>query len=1071
MSIVSPVELQLQHQISVDRSTGGLVAQVAIPLPDGRGGLTPALSLAWQGAGARGPFGMGWGLAGVPAIGLLGRNGGLPRHDDSDGWSSSLGGALVPLREPPRQEGGFTIRRYRPHLDQSLIRHECWTETATGRIHWRTRDATDTLTVFGLTDARIADPADPRRVFQFLPEWTIAATGDAIRYLYRREDGRGIGRDPADPGFGAPAQLYLAGIDWGNRVPVAQDARPPADPGFAYRLRFDFGDHDPADPGLEPTGDWPVRPDPYVTGTAGFAIGTWRLCRRILLFHAFAELGGPKLTRSIALSHDMDPGGARLTALTLAAHREEADGSRQVETLPPLTLTTEPARIGRSFAPAPRVLDLALPSGTATTQARLVDLYGEGLPGLLYDSAEAWYFRRNLGGGAFAPPVPVETRPSMAQAALGDFDGDGAMDAVAFLGPAAGRSAFDRARGGWRAPEPFAAIPRVEAMAPGRLDFTGTGRADVSIRSEAGLHLYESRGGKGYAEAPQVARLTADTDRGPAGGPPLASDPGVDYLFADMNGDGLTDQVLVRPGLVAYWPALGHGRFGRPVVMGNAPRLEIAAGFSLDRVLLADLHGSGAMDILFLGEGEIRIHRNLSGRAFGSALVIGALPFIHQGGIAEILDLLGDGIPSLVWSDPCPDRPAPFQMLPLAGATPTGALVAIENGMGRRDSVTYGHSAADYLADRDGPRPWRSPLPQHRTVVTRTLSEDLITGRRSELRLHYRHGAYDGRQRTFAGFGEVDVTEADHAADDDLPVTPAMVRTFFAQGLGPEPRDGHWSGLPEVPALTLRPEDLADGETAADLRAALRGRVLRAESYAMGPAGPEPAPFAVKASGCRALVLHPARPTPAGEERPLADRAVLAILECETLAADLHGAADDPRIAHSFALTHDGCAAGAGARRPRGTDPAARQPRGARPAGGGAAGADAGAGGDGLRPRPARRGGDQGRPPRRHGRRAGRRHPLRRAARGSGGADRRAADGGAAAGGGRPRAAGEPGARAPAPARRRPAGEGPGAPRRCADPGRRRRPRGTRSGGGEPLRRAAPQAGRRDELRAAHGQP
>lgn len=552
------------------------------------------------------------------------------------------------------------------------------------------------------------------------------------------------------------------------------------------------------------------------------------------------------------------------------------------------------------------MLDLALPSGTATTQARLVDLYGEGLPGLLYDSAEVWYFRRNLGGGAFAPPAVVETRPSMAQAALGDFDGDGAMDAVAFLGPAAGRSAFDRARGGWRAPEPFAAIPRVEALAPGRLDFTGTGRADVSVRSEAGLHLYESRGARGYAEAAQVARLTADTDRGPAGGPPLASDPGVDYLFADMTGDGLADQVLIRPGLVAYWPALGHGRFGRPVVMGNAPRLEIAAGFSLDRVLLADLHGSGAMDILFLGEGEIRIHRNLSGRAFAPAQVIGGLPFIHQGGIAEIIDLMGDGIPSLVWSDPCPDRPAPFQMLPLAGAAPTGALVAIDNGMGRRDSVTYGHSAAHYLADRDGPRPWRSPLPQHRTVVTRTLSEDLITGRRSELRLHYRHGAYDGRQRAFAGFGEVDMTEADHATDDDLPVVPAMVRTFFAQGLGPEPQDGHWPGLPEVPPLTLRPGDLADGETAADLRAALRGRVLRAESYAMGPAGPEPAPFAVKASGCRAMVLQPARPMPAGEERPLADRAVLAILECETMAADVQGAAEDPRIAHSFALTHDG---------------------------------------------------------------------------------------------------------------------------------------------------------------------
>jgi hypothetical protein len=63
---------------------------------------------------------------------------------------------------------------------------------------------------------------------------------------------------------------------------------------------------------------------------------------------------------------------------------------------------------------------------------------------------------------------------------------------------------------------------------------------------------------------------------------------------------------------------------------------------------LADLHGTGAMDFLFPGKGEIGIFRNMSDRAFAPARVIGGLPDIHRGGIAEILDPLGDGVLHLV---------------------------------------------------------------------------------------------------------------------------------------------------------------------------------------------------------------------------------------------------------------------------------------------------------------------------------------------------------------------------------------------------------------------------------------
>ena len=46
--------------------------------------------------------------------------------------------------------------------------------------------------------------------------------------------------------------------------------------------------------------------------------------------------------------------------------------------------------------------------------------------------------------------------------------------------------------------------------------------------------------------------------------------------LADMSGDGLADLVRIRNGSVAYWPNLGHGRFGAKVEMDGAPVIEMS---------------------------------------------------------------------------------------------------------------------------------------------------------------------------------------------------------------------------------------------------------------------------------------------------------------------------------------------------------------------------------------------------------------------------------------------------------------------------------------------------------------
>ena len=81
-----------------------------------------------------------------------------------------------------------------------------------------------------------------------------------------------------------------------------------------------------------------------------------------------------------------------------------------------------------------------------------VDLDGEGIPGVLWLQADAWYYKRNLGDGRLGPLVPVTAKPSYgpraaagtfaaetgagpgasAQVQLLDLSGDGRLELVDF---------------------------------------------------------------------------------------------------------------------------------------------------------------------------------------------------------------------------------------------------------------------------------------------------------------------------------------------------------------------------------------------------------------------------------------------------------------------------------------------------------------------------------------------------------------------------------------------------------------------------------------------------------------
>ena len=171
-------------------------------------------------------------------------------------------------------------------------------------------------TWYGRTrNSRIVDPDQPAHVFG----WSICDSyddrGNAASYEYKEEDSDGVDLATAHERHRTPAgrsvNRYPKRIRYGNRRPHLPDGDPLAPlPGeWLFEVVFDYGEHDatPERSDAE-TSTWPARPDPFSTYRAGFEVRTYRLCRRVLMFHHFQdELDAPDvLVRSTDFSYAPD---------------------------------------------------------------------------------------------------------------------------------------------------------------------------------------------------------------------------------------------------------------------------------------------------------------------------------------------------------------------------------------------------------------------------------------------------------------------------------------------------------------------------------------------------------------------------------------------------------------------------------------------------------------------------------------------------------------------------------------------------------------------------------------------
>ncbi len=937
--------------------TGTGALSVPILTSPGRSGFFPQLSLSYDSGAGNGSFGFGWHLS-IPAITRKTEKG-LPRYrdqDESDTFVLSDAEDLVPtliqqggdwVKEslPAMRNGmSYTIQRYRPRVEGLFARIERWRNESTRETHWKTISKDNITSFYGQSgNSQIADPEDRSRVFSWLLDTSYDDKGNVIVYEYKAEDKSNIALSLHEENHQVAAGRYLKHIEYGNRTPYYPDdtkAQPLALPtDWAFRVVFDYGEHDLQTPRVDEDVLWKSRPDPFSTYRAGFEIRDYRLCRRVLMFHHFArELGAePCLVRStdFTYSHELRPDDpfnsiySFIASITQKGYLKKASGYES-KSLPALEFAYTEVKVDEDVHSVDAASLANLPYGTDGVLYQWIDLDGEGLPGILTEQADAWFYKRNVSNlptdgkgisARFEALEVVVTKPSLADLRNGqqlmDLSAKGQLCLVQLEPPLSGFYERDQ-DAQWQPFSPFASLPRIDWHDSNLkfVDLNGDGHADILITEDEVFTWYPSLAKEGFGPAESV-RKVFDEEKGPA---LVFADSMQSIYLSDLSGDGLTDLVRIRNGEVCYWPNLGYGSFGAKITMDDAPIFDHPGLFDQKRIRLADIDGSGTTDIIYLGRNKINLYFNQSGNSWSAPRELSQFPVTVSLDSVIVVDLLGNGTACLVWSSPLPgDAANPMRYIDLMGGQKPHLLLSSKNNLGMETRVGYAASTRFYLQDRAAGRPWitRLPFPVH--VVERVETYDYISQTKFVSLYQYHHGYFDGPEREFRGFGMVEqidtesfskfsgaglFTETPEVAGEEFHLPPVRTRTWFHDGAYVERdnisrhfADEYYQGDDEAKLLpdTILPVGLTTQEEREACRA-LKGHILRQEVYSDDNSPDSAHPYSATEYAYSLRVIQPAT----GHQH-----AVLYPYECEALAYHYERKPADPRVSHQMTLEVD----------------------------------------------------------------------------------------------------------------------------------------------------------------------
>jgi len=949
---------------------------IPLAVSPGRNGFGPSLSLQYSSGNGNGPFGLGWQLS-IPRIARKTEKG-LPAYDDDlDVFVMSGAEDLVPylkkivdpvsgdetwVPEDPLLRQSHTVSRYRPRTEGLFARIERWRHNVTGDVHWRSITKDNVTSIYGgRASTRLSNPGNEHQVYEWLLQETFDSTGNHILYEYARDNPQLYSNE--DPSLHLnrifehnrrPAQLYLRRIYYGNLPsPLIDEQGQPVTYSdgtavghlretrrYAFEVVFDYGDWEiptkSPHPDPIPAGeqelfgpDTPIRSDVFSSFRARFEVRTLRRCRRVLMFHHFAELSGPTLVRSTNFEYRNDPDTllSFLTTVTVTGYKKESSGTYRSAPMPPVTFKYS------EFRPHEQHYQSVVANGNDMPplalndpNMALVDLFGDGLPDVLQGNTDGFRFWRNLGGGRLDRPRPMPQIPSTVAigepgVSLGDMNGDGQADLLVHSSLLPGF--FETTPNGtWRTFKPYEVFPSFNLGDPNvrLVDLTGDGLSDALMTQGDRFLWFECLGEKGFAPSKQIARKR-DLDQFPD---VFFDDQTGRVRLADMSGDGLSDIVLVHNGRIDYWPSLGYGQFGKRITMENAPHLEV--DFDPKRLFLADLNGTGCADLVYVDFDRVHFWFNQSGNSWSNTQTIHGTPVVSNIDSIQFADVFGTGTATLVWSyDFVGQSEANYKALDFCGGVKPYVLTEMSNNMGATTRVSYAPSTRYFLEDEANGTPWLTKLAFPVQVVDKVEVLDHISKTKLVTTYKYHHGYFDGREREFRGFGRVDQFDTETFEDFSGPglhgesnlfdnklaafhAPPIETRSWFHTGiyfdedLADDPfhdlthryRTEFYAGDDE--AFTLDEHHVETSETPHEAYRALRAALLRTEVYARDGSDKAEHPYTVTESRYRVRQVQPKQEN---------HHAVYFSHQLETLTCHYERNPTDPRLNHAMTLEVD----------------------------------------------------------------------------------------------------------------------------------------------------------------------
>ncbi len=942
----------IDEKFEVNSANGTSSFSIPIPMSKSRSDFMPSLGLSYNSGAGNSEFGLGWSLALSSIQRKTDKQ--LPKYldaDESDTFMFSGVEDLVPKlnkendkwEEVLKVKDGFEIKQYIPRIEGSFHKIERIKPVNQNTFYWKVTSRNNTVTFFGLTDnARLMDPDDKEKIFKWFPELSYDNKGNCFQYEYKNEDAVNIQNEVNERNhlnnLASFTNVYLKKVKYGNKNPYYNKSKPlspdlPDNPEYFFEVVFDYGEHTHDTSPYDAVSNWDCRYDAFSDYHSCFEIRTYRLCKRVLLFHTFKELNdeispAPYLVKSLDLHYKYfenesdSPPDIRnaevelLQSVESVSYKKNLSGVYEKKSLPKIEFTYHELIWNNEVKNISSENIVNAPAGI-TSGYQWMDFYGEGISGIFTEQADGWFYKSNLGNGNFSSAEKISTKPSFNGMSNGslqmqDLDADGRKFVVSNQPGIQGYFEMDEdEESNWKPFKHFDNVPNVNIREPKTkfIDLNGDGKAELVVDEDNVFVWYPSLGTAGY-DSPELFHKPFDDEEGPR---IIFSDSEQSIFLADLNGDGMTDIARIRNRNISYWANMGYGKFSPKITMNYSPVFDSDEDFNPEYLYLFDISGTGSTDIVYAGKNKLQAWINLSGNSWSEGYEISNFPTLEKPNDLSVVDLLGNGTGCIAWSSPLPsNKEMPMRYIDLMGGKKPYILCNYKNGMGKITSVEYTSSTQYYLEDKASGNPWITKLPFPVQCVSKLVVEDEITGMRFTNEYSYHHGYYDYTEREFRGFGRVEQTDTEvfdeYSCDGkaDLNQPPVVTKTWFHTG----------AFLNREKILTQFEEDvdeyfkfdnrnklpspvLDDNWSAQEWREALRackGMVLRQEVYSYDNSDKAGIPYSVAEHNCNIQMFQPTEKN---------KHAVFTVQESEAVSYSFERNISDPRISHTMNIEID----------------------------------------------------------------------------------------------------------------------------------------------------------------------